>query len=179
MALEYREKSVRLANPWVDSSGSSRTHLRIPKNLYLIGTMNSTDRSLAMIDYALRRRFYFYPLRPVVGDSAPVLERWLASSDLAESERVRLLRYFVSINQRISDHLTADFQVGHSYFMNEQVATSSGMQQVWDFALKPLLQEYFHSVRGGSDIIDEFDPARFDAPAEPSETDFDDDQPEL
>jgi MoxR-like ATPase len=179
MALEYRDKPVKLANAWIDSTGKSRTHLTIPENLYLIGTMNSTDRSLAMIDYALRRRFYFYPLRPVVDGEAPVLERWLASSDIAESDRTRLLRYFVSINQRISDHLTADFQVGHSYFMNEQVATESGMQQVWDFALKPLLQEYFHSVRGGTDFIDEFDPAGFGAPAQPDELNFDEDQPEL
>jgi 5-methylcytosine-specific restriction enzyme B len=134
---------------------------------------------LAMIDYALRRRFYFYPLRPVVDGRAPVLERWLGSSNLAESEQARLLRYFVSINQRISNQLTADFQVGHSYFMNEQVATSSGMQQIWDFALKPLLQEYFHSVKGGSDVIDEFDPYRFGAPAESGESDSAGDQPEL
>ena len=50
-------------------------HLTIPKNLYLIGTMNSTDRSLAMIDYALRRRFYFWKLMPVVDGQAPVLAR--------------------------------------------------------------------------------------------------------
>ena len=56
----------------------SADHLTIPENLYLIGTMNSTDRSLAMIDYALRRRFYFWRLMPVVDGRAPVLEGWLA-----------------------------------------------------------------------------------------------------
>ncbi|CAN5536703.1 hypothetical protein BH23CHL4_BH23CHL4_21140 [soil metagenome] len=180
MALEYREKPVKLANPGIDSTGKTRTHLTIPRNLYLIGTMNSTDRSLAMIDYALRRRFYFYPLRPVVNGEAPVLERWLAKSAIAPIDQTRLLRYFISINQRISSHLTDDFQVGHSYFMNEQVATVHGLQQVWDYALKPLLQEYFHSVKGGTDFVDEFDPVRFSIPVETEleEFDFDEDQTE-
>lgn len=158
MALEYRDKPVRLANRWVDSQGTSRSNLQIPENLYLIGTMNSTDRSLAMIDYALRRRFYFYPLRPVVGDTAPVLERWLAQSDIPPAEQHQLLTYFIDINRKISDALTDDYQIGHSYFMREQITTDTELRQVWEFALKPLLHEYFHSVRGGSDRVEEFAP---------------------
>ena len=80
MLLEYRDKKVRL--PYAAGDGAAeQSHLQIPPNLYLIGTMNSTDRSLAMIDYALRRRFFFYRLLPVVDGQASVLERWLAGQD--------------------------------------------------------------------------------------------------
>ncbi len=76
--LEYRDQSVRLQVP-VEMGDQVIEHLRIPANLYLIGTMNSTDRSLSMIDYALRRRFYFWRLMPTEAGSAPVLQKWLAA----------------------------------------------------------------------------------------------------
>ncbi len=169
MALEYRDKPVRLANTWLDAMGTSRSHLRIPDNLFLIGTMNSTDRSLAMIDYALRRRFYFYPLRPVVGTTAPVLERWLQQSGIPPAEQHQLLAYFIDINRKISNALTDDYQIGHSYFMREQITTDAELRQVWEFALKPLLHEYFHTVRGGADRVEEFAPWQLRAIGETSD----------
>ena len=78
LLLEYRDKRVRLPYGAVDGK-DDQAYLSIPRNLYLIGTMNSTDRSLALIDYALRRRFYFYRLLPVVDGHAPVLDRWLTA----------------------------------------------------------------------------------------------------
>jgi 5-methylcytosine-specific restriction protein B len=157
MLLEYRDKRVRL--PYSTGDGTSGpTHLAIPPNLYLIGTMNSTDRSLAMIDYALRRRFFFYRLLPVVDGKAAVLERWLAGKGFAEVDQRRVLSYFVSMNARISESLSSDFQIGHSYFMADDIVEEAGLRRVWRHALKPLLEEYFHTARGLEQVIAELAP---------------------
>src|SRR5262249_34862254 len=105
--LEYRGQEVRL--PY------SRREFRLPANLYLLGTMNAADRSVALIDQALRRRFSFLDMPP---DPA-VLAAWLRAHppvggpDFADK--------VVSLFQRLNEHLRADFgasyQVGHSYFM--------------------------------------------------------------
>ncbi len=153
MLLEYRDKRVRLPYAPADSSDESG-YISIPKNLYLIGTMNSTDRSLAMIDYALRRRFYFYRLMPVEGGSAPVLSRWLNNkSTYSSAERKIVLDYFLSINTAISQRLSPDFQIGHSYFMVDDINTPAGLNRVWQRSLKPLLEEYFHSHRDADSLI--------------------------
>src|SRR5262249_16139149 len=84
--IEYRERFIALPYGERDASGIS-----IPPNVYLIGPMNTTDRSLAQIDYALRRRFYFYRLLPVVDGRAPILDRWLAAQRVADEVQSRLL----------------------------------------------------------------------------------------
>lgn len=155
MLLEYRDRRVRL--PY--STGEQPSFLQIPPNLYLIGTMNSTDRSLAMIDYALRRRFYFYRLQPVVDGQASVLARWLERQPaFTPVERHSVLRYFIELNERISRQLTADFQVGHSYFMDPAINRPEMLERVWKHALRPLLEEYFHASRARRDEIESYAP---------------------
>lgn len=123
--------------------------------------MNSTDRSLALIDYALRRRFYFYQLLPVVDGTASVYEQWLERQDEVSTEdRQELLALFVQLNQQISDRLSPDFQIGHSYFMKEAVHTQAGRDRVWQRAINPLLAEYFHSARDRTGVLSEFQPDR-------------------
>lgn len=164
MLLEYRDKKVRL--PYAAGDGAAeQSHLQIPPNLYLIGTMNSTDRSLAMIDYALRRRFYFYRLLPVVNGRATVLERWLAGQDFTTEQQAHVLAYFVWINQEIGKQLSVDFQIGHSYFMVPDIAEQSGLDRVWRRALRPLLEEYFHTARGMDEIIAALAPPSSPPPA--------------
>ena len=68
--LEYRQKEVRLQN-WPE------TPFSLPKNLLLIGTMNTADRSIALVDAALRRRFYFVPFLPTAEPVKDVLGKWL------------------------------------------------------------------------------------------------------
>jgi len=146
LLLEYRNQRVRL--PFGSGDGTSgEAFLSIPDNLFIIGTMNSTDRSLALIDYALRRRFFFYRLMPVVDGRASVLERWLAQHLTASADRDRVLRLFVALNERIQTLLPPDYQVGHSYFMSEHIGTEAGLDRVWRRAVTPLLEEYFHGAR--------------------------------
>jgi hypothetical protein len=71
LLLEYRDRHARL--PYASPDAGDEAYLSIPSNLYLIGTMNSTDRSLAQVDYALRRRFFFRRFLPVEEGKAPVL----------------------------------------------------------------------------------------------------------
>jgi 5-methylcytosine-specific restriction protein B len=174
--LEYRDQPVRMQYP-VSIDGSEQQHLTIPNNLYLIGTMNSTDRSLAMIDYALRRRFYFWRLMPVEGNDAPVLRRWLDTrAEIDPADRERLLDAFIALNGSIVQLLGEDYQIGHSYFMlnDGQAGDPAAIEQVWRHAIEPLLREYFHTRHDAGSHIDKMR-AHFFAPPVLPETAFDQD----
>jgi hypothetical protein len=146
LLLEYRDEKVRL--PYGDGTeNSEEAYLSIPPNVYIIGTMNSTDRSLSLIDYALRRRFYFYRLLPVVNGRAPVFANWLADQDLDDALRSRLLTMFLRLNGRIQEYLPEDFQIGHSYFMVSDIGNDEKLLQIWHRAVTPLLVEYFQQLR--------------------------------
>lgn len=151
LLLEYRDQRVRL--PYAAQDAEDDGYLSIPSNLYLIGTMNSTDRSLAQVDYALRRRFYFWKFMPMVGNRAPVLERWLTARGLPESDRARVLQTFLTLNRTVSEQLSPEFQIGHSYFMVDDIAESAGMHRVMRHAIRPLLDEYLYGHRDREDIL--------------------------
>jgi 5-methylcytosine-specific restriction protein B len=151
MLLEYRDLEVEL--PY-QKDGST---FFIPKNVFVIGTMNTTDRSLAQIDYALRRRFFFYRLSPVVGDEAPVLNRWLESQvSFSPDEKQEVLRLFVALNSRVRKELGEHFQIGHSYFMHPDIRTGTGRKRIWEHAVIPLLEEYFYNRRDRDSLLAEF-----------------------
>lgn len=97
----------------------SRNRFSVPKNLYIIGTMNTSDRSIASVDIALRRRFVFVPVMPDV--------RLVADN----VEGVDLRRILRNINGKISVLLDEDHQIGHSYFMN--VRTLKELRKVLQF----------------------------------------------
>jgi 5-methylcytosine-specific restriction protein B len=139
--------------------------------------MNSTDRSLAMIDYALRRRFYFWRLMPVEGNDAPVLRRWLDTrAEIDPADRERLMDAFIALNGSIVQLLGEDYQIGHSYFMlsDGQLADPAAIEQVWRHAIEPLLREYFHTRHDAGTHIDKMR-AHFFAPPVLPETAFDED----
>ena len=140
--LEYRDEKVPLANSRPDEESFS-----IPQNVFIIGTMNTTDRSLAQIDYALRRRFYFYRLLPASEGTAPVLESWLARQAMGEASQQRVLATFLALNTKIAAELGEHFQIGHSYFMHSDIDTDERLEQVWRHAILPLLEEYYHGRR--------------------------------
>jgi MoxR-like ATPase len=150
LLLEYRDEKVRL--PY-----SADDLFLIPSNVYIIGTMNTTDRSLAQIDYALRRRFYFYPLLPVEGQDAPILRKWLESrSEIDTPARLQILQLFLSLNQKLTAELGEHFQVGHSYFMTAGIQDQAALDRVWAYAVLPLLTEYFYNRKDRASLLKGF-----------------------
>lgn len=161
LLLEYRDKEARLAY-----SRPGEPLFSIPANVYVIGTMNNVDRSLTTVDYALRRRFYFYRLQPVVDGKAPVLEKWLKNHDIPPEDQKRILGDFIALNQRIAGIAGEDFQVGHSYFMDEHIADPAVLQRIWQYTIRPLLEEYFYNHRDRAKLLAELRPASLSAPTE-------------
>jgi 5-methylcytosine-specific restriction enzyme B len=129
--LEYRDHSISLQY-------SPDREFTLPQNLFIIGTMNTADRSIARLDTAMRRRFAFVELHPRVPPVQGLLARWLAKHSLP-AEPALLLD---ELNQRIAD---ADAAIGPSYLMNEQVyAKPDGPEQVWQYQIMPLLEDLFY-----------------------------------
>lgn len=111
----------------------SRTPFTIPDNVYLIGTMNTADRSLAGLDIALRRRFQFVEMPP-----QPEL---LAEVTIAGINIAAILEV---MNKRIESLLDRDHQLGHAYFMTLSNNSSlSDLASIFRYQILPLLQEYF------------------------------------
>ena len=104
--LEYRGPSIALQY----SPGEAFT---LPPNVFFIGTMNTADRSIALVDAAIRRRFAFVELHPDDPPVRDVLAKWLAASHKDRDERAGLLR---ALNKAI-DEEDRDFKIGPSYLM--------------------------------------------------------------
>lgn len=119
-------------------SYSPSNRFAVPPNLHVIGTMNTADRSIALMDVALRRRFKFEELMP---DSNVIAQQLLKSvSDLAFVELV--VDIFETLNNRIRFLYDRDHQLGHSYFL--EVSDIESLRVVFLTRLIPLLQEYFY-----------------------------------
>lgn len=109
----------------------------VPQNLYIIGTMNTADRSLGYIDYAIRRRFAFLPLK---SEWAVVREFYGDRGELMNRQH----ELYTRIRNLVKDHLNEDFllddvMIGHSYFL---AATEDDYKLNLDYKIRPLLEEY-------------------------------------
>ena len=117
----------------------------VPNNLHIIGTMNTADRSLALVDYALRRRFAFFDVEPAFEHGGFI--RKLRALGVETALRSRIVARFKLLNQRIADDqsLGTGFRVGHSYFCHadEQRADDAWYQRIIRTEIKPLLREYW------------------------------------
>ena len=126
----------------------SKDDFSVPSNLYIIGTMNTTDRSTGTIDYAVRRRFAFVTLE----SRADVIENWCDSQSVASDVKKAALALFAQINglgrkdssSFIAKHKAADFEledlkVGHSYFMVKDMAS---LKLKMHYEVVPLIKEY-------------------------------------
>lgn len=117
----------------------------VPNNLYVIGTMNTADRSIALLDVALRRRFAFFEMMPdpeLLGDESVVSDEGIS---------VHLGNLLKSLNNKICESLDRNHQIGHSYFWKISQAPKeqrlSLLEYSWNYQVLPLIEEYFYSQR--------------------------------
>ncbi len=113
----------------------SKKPFKIPFNLFIIGTMNSTDKSIALIDIALRRRFTFLKMEP--------------NLDLVDN--VKAKNIMKQLNEKITETLGKDYVLGHSYFM--KIENDDDLEFVLEYKVKPLLEEYFYGDEQGYQSI--------------------------
>ena len=113
----------------------------VPENVHIIGMMNTADRSLAMIDYALRRRFAFFELEPAfTSEGFKIMMESVCNSKLeALIERVKELNYFISKDESLGD----GFRIGHSYFCTNTIITDERLAYIIKYELLPLIKEYW------------------------------------
>lgn len=132
------EESKRLGNPEElnVTLPYSKKEFGVPSNLYIIGTMNTADRSVEALDTALRRRFSFVEMMPI----PEVVEK----TGFTDFPRVQIMQ---KINQRIELLLDKNHTLGHSYFMKENFQASFKNEII------PLLQEYFYNDSGKIGLI--------------------------
>lgn len=113
----------------------------VPGNLYLIGMMNTADRSLALIDYALRRRFSFFEMNP--GFDSEGFKAYLKGKN---NERLNeLVELVKELNRQIAtdDSLGQGFEIGHSYLCTGEIVTDEWLKEVVNYDILPMLQEYW------------------------------------
>ena len=130
---DYRDKKAVLAYNGQEFS--------VPKRLHIIGMMNTADRSLAMIDYALRRRFSFFDIEPGFDSEGFIRYQKKFANDTFNIliERIKELN-----NEIIQDKsLGKGFCIGHSYFCNTEDCTEEWLKDVVDFDILPMLGEYW------------------------------------
>ncbi|MFC2079524.1 McrB family protein [Candidatus Bipolaricaulota bacterium] len=131
--IEYRGKDGEIRLPYSGETFS------LPENVLIIGTMNTADRSIALVDAALRRRFLELDFPP----DLDVLKRWWTqqgNTELGEEAAARLER----LNAKLVNRLDAHRLIGHTYLMDRHIA-EEGFEPVWNWQLKPVLQEHLHA----------------------------------
>lgn len=113
----------------------------VPRNLYIIGMMNTADRSLAMIDYALRRRFSFFEVEPGFdSDGFIQYQNGLNNETLNELvARVKDLNKEIALDKSLGK----GFCIGHSYFCGRDVCTEEWLHSIVDYDILPMLSEYW------------------------------------
>lgn len=126
----------------------SRELFSVPTNVHIIGMMNTADRSLAMLDYALRRRFAFVELRPAFDSDG--FRKYCAGLDNSRFEA--LVREVESLNRAIAEDesLGEGFCIGHSYFCNMEAdsCTDEALASIVEYELIPMLKEYWFDEPG-------------------------------
>jgi 5-methylcytosine-specific restriction protein B len=145
--LEYREFEIELLY-------SAGERFSLPPNLFLIGTMNTADRSIALLDAAMRRRFVFLSMDTAEPSLAGVLARWCAAN--GRPAGLALLRDRLNGEMR-KRGLEASLAFGPSYFMRAGLGTPQGLDRLWRRELRPMLVEHHY---GDHDKVDGWYPFR-------------------
>ncbi|NLX02836.1 MAG: AAA domain-containing protein [Syntrophomonadaceae bacterium] len=117
----------------------SKKPFTLPDNLYIIGTMNTADRSIAVLDTALRRRFAFVELEP----DLKVFDNPSLIASAKVNDKIDLARLLDALNKSINEQLDRDHRIGHSYFMD--IVNLTDLYNVWYYKIIPLLLDYFYN----------------------------------
>ncbi len=135
MLIEADKRGIELKLLYADENFS------IPKNVYIIGMMNTADRSLALLDYALRRRFAFYDMKP--GFESDGFKNY--KHNLSSERFNGLVDCIESLNTTIAsdDSLGEGFCIGHSYLCNLEETSYQTLAGIVDYEIVPLLKEYW------------------------------------
>ena len=145
--LEYRNDAVELLY-------STESEFTLPGNVFVIGTMNTADRSIALVDAAMRRRFAFVELHPSTPPTSGLLAAWLTrlgkDEDLAYNTDAPAL--LDALNERIEER---DLAIGPSYLMRAEIyRREDGLDRVWETSILPLLAE--HHYGGPPEALDPY-----------------------
>lgn len=115
----------------------------VPNNLYIIGMMNTADKSLAVVDYALRRRFSFFKIKPAFEDGSFKEYQKKLENDYFN----KLVNLLIKLNHEISDDISLgeDFCIGHSYLcnLNKDICTRDLLKEIAYYEILPILREYY------------------------------------
>lgn len=145
--LEYRDKDIH-------TQYRPDEKFRLTKNLLFIGTMNTADRSIAMIDAAMRRRFHFVPFFPDREPTAGLLRSWYERHEPGQAWIADLLD---GVNKRLRGDLGGDYMlIGPSHFMKQRL-NEEGLGRIWRYNIEPLIED---QLFGREDDIRSY---RFDA----------------
>jgi len=170
ITLLENDKRLFAENEVICELPYSKEKFGIPPNLYIIGTMNSTDRSIALVDIALRRRFRFVEIMPsylvllkellnrndVESEDKAVeeIEQWKfkerSYGDMSNEDLKKLaIKVLYSLNERIKEIYNRDYQIGHSYIIrlkdiNDKEKIIFELKNIWYHEILPLLSEYFY-----------------------------------
>lgn len=130
-----KDSKSETSHPLFATLPYSKERFSVPSNLYIIGTMNTTDRSVGGLDYALRRRFAFYTIK---SDRKIVEQYGKTAVDLFDA-------VYNFIKDNSLEKGTDDLMVGHSYFKIDNTDEENGdeLEQRWEYEIKPLLMEYY------------------------------------
>lgn len=138
MLIESDHRGEELSLPGLDG-----VLIKVPENVYIIGMMNTADRGIALVDYALRRRFAFYTMTPALDNPQFMHDMEAYGNDML----LRLVEAVRQLNKVISDDPTLGpgFCIGHSYFCfpKDKQPSDADVRAIVDYELVPLLQEYW------------------------------------
>ena len=145
MLIEPDKRDKRYGMPLTYASGDSE-EFYVPENLHLIGTMNTADKSLSLVDYALRRRFAFLEMDP--GFESSVFAEVLGKKGISPAMIDKIRTIMRNLNKKIEDdsiNLGRGFRIGHSFFVpsSKVIDEQKWFDEIISFEIAPLIEEYW------------------------------------
>ncbi|WP_420443794.1 McrB family protein [Candidatus Poriferisodalis sp.] len=141
--LEYRDRVIH-------TQYRPEEQFSLPENLWFIGTMNTADRSIALIDAAMRRRFHFVPFFPNRPPTQGLLGRWTQKHAPSQAPIADLLK---EVNSELEQALGGDhLLIGPSHFMKRNLGTEA-LRRIWEYNIEPLIED---QLFGQQEVINKF-----------------------